>query len=551
MTDIEIANSVQLRPIAEVAQEAGFDEETVELYGRYKAKIAAGECVPTGKLCLVTAINPTSLGEGKTTVAIGLTDGLRRIGCKVMAALREPSLGPVFGLKGGATGGGWAQVAPMEDINLHFNGDLHAITAANNLLAAMVDNHIFQGNERRIHPGKVLWRRCLDVNDRNLRSIVTGLGEEKNGLTMSSGFDITAASEVMAILCLSENLADLKERLGNITVAYDVDGNPVYARDIHAEGAMAALLKEAVKPNLVQTLEGTPVLIHGGPFANIAHGCNSVIATKTALAHADYVVTEAGFGADLGAEKFVDVKCRSAGLSPSCIVLVATVKALKLAGGADKNALKEENFEALEKGLCNLGKHIENITGIFDVPCVVAINRYATDTGAELETVASFCQDYDVPAVSCDVWAKGGEGAEELAETVRDLMDGCDRKVRYTYPLEASAKEKIEAVVTRVYGGRGVIYTKKAEEDLRRIEKEGCGELPVIIAKTQYSLSDNPALLGRPENFEVTIREVKPRTGAGFLVAVAGNMVLMPGLPKVPAADHIDIDEQGNITGIF
>lgn len=551
MTDIEIADSYRMLPITEVAEKAGFPAESVEQYGRYKAKIGVSEWKQRGKLVLVTAINPTAYGEGKTTVAIGLMDGIARRGKKIIGALREPSLGPVFGIKGGAAGGGYAQVVPMADINLHFNGDLHAITAANNLLAACIDNHIFQGNALKINPMKIKWRRCMDMNDRALRNIVVGLVGDKNGVTRQDGFDITAASEMMAILCLATDLADLKHRLAAITVGYDFEDKPVTCGQLGCSEALAILLKEAIKPNLVQTLEGTPVLVHGGPFANIAHGCNSVIATKTALTYADYVVTEAGFGADLGAEKFLDVKCRTAGLQPSAVVLVATVKALKLNGGADKTQLSGRNDQALEQGIGNLCKHIENMKYQFRLPVVVAVNRFSQDADEEIEMIRRACGKYEVKAFDTTVWAEGGKGALELADEVVHLCDTFDGRLQYTYELTDSIEDKINAVVTKIYGGKGTVFTPKAQADIKRIRDAGAENLPVIIAKTQYSLSDNPKLLGRPEGFEVTIREVVLRSGAGFLVALAGDMMLMPGLPRVPAAMNMTISDGGEIKGLF
>lgn len=551
MTDIEIADSYRMLPITEIAERAGFPEESVEQYGRYKAKISVDKWQQRGKLVLVTAINPTAYGEGKTTVAIGLMDGIARRGKRIVGALREPSLGPVFGIKGGAAGGGYAQIVPMADINLHFNGDLHAITTANNLLAACVDNHIFQGNELRINPMKIKWRRCMDMNDRALRNTVIGLVGEKNGVTRQDGFDITAASEMMAILCLATDLADLKRRLAEITVGYDFEDKPVTCGQLGCSEAMAILLKEAIKPNLVQTLEGTPVLVHGGPFANIAHGCNSIIATKTALTYGDYVVTEAGFGADLGAEKFLDVKCRTAGIQPSAVVLVATVKALKLNGGADKSQLSGRNDRALEQGIGNLCKHIENMKYQFGLPVVVAVNRFSQDADEEIEMIRSACGKYQVKAFDTTVWAEGGKGALELAGEVVRLCDTFTGKLNYTYELTDSIEDKINAVVTKIYGGKGAVFTPKAQADIQRIRAAGKADLPVIIAKTQYSLSDNPKLLGRPEGFEVTIREVVLRSGAGFIVALAGDMMLMPGLPKVPAAMNMTISDSGEIKGLF
>lgn len=550
LTDIEISNNCNLRPIGEIAKKLGVPEEDLDCYGKYKAKIRArSEC--GGKLVLVTAINPTSLGEGKTTVSIGIADGLSRAGAKVALALREPSLGPVFGIKGGAAGGGYAQIVPMEDINLHFNGDMHAITAANNLLAAMLDNHIHFGNKLRINPARVQWKRCLDLNDRVLRSTVVGLGGEKDGTARQDGFDITAASEIMAILCLSENLKDLKRRLGNILVAYDYDDKPVYCRDLNAADAMAILLKDAIKPNLVQTLEGTPAIVHGGPFANIAHGCNSIIATKTALSLADVVVTEAGFGADLGAEKFLDIKCRTAGIFPDLVVVVATVKALKLNGGAPASEIKKENIDALRKGMCNLEKHVENMKEIYGLRTVVAVNRFDTDTDAEIEEIRKACARLHTLAFDTKVFAEGGAGAEGICAEILRLLKEPATPAKFCYGLEEGIEDKLRHVVRRVYGGAEISLSDKAKKEIARIEANGFQNLPVIIAKTQYSLSDNPALLGRPEGFPFKIRDVVVRSGAGFVVAIAGDMMLMPGLPVVPAAERMTIDDEGNIKGLF
>jgi len=553
-SDIQIARECKPLPISEVAARAGIAPERLEPYGKYKAKITPANAKAqgkdkSGKLVLVTAINPTPLGEGKTTVSIGLADGLAQTGSNVIAALREPSLGPVFGVKGGAAGGGYAQAVPMDEINLHFTGDLHAVTAANNLLSAIIDNHVFQGNVRRINPARVVFRRCQDVNDRALRTVVTGMGGANDGVTMKSGFDITAASEVMAVLCLADGYADLEERLGSITAAYDYDGNPVYARDLKAHRAMAVLLKDALSPNLVQTLEGTPVLMHGGPFANIAHGCNSVTATKLALSLADYCVTEAGFGADLGAEKFLDVKCRAAGIQPSCVVLVATIKALKYSGGAQKNQLTTENLAALNAGMCNLEKHIENITTVFGLPCVVAINRFAHDTDAEIAAVVQACERLGAAAEVTDAFAKGGAGSIALAKKVKQLCE-LPSKLKFAYAEQDSLIEKLKAVVTKVYGGAGVQLSAKAKSELARIEAAGLAHLPVIIAKTQYSLSDDPKLLGRPQGFTVKIADLQLRSGAGFVVARAGDIMLMPGLPAAPLAESIYIDENGQIEGL-
>ena len=550
MTDIEIARSVQPRKIVDVAASIGLDADCIEPYGHYKAKIDPAK-VPAhenGKLILVTAINPTPAGEGKTTVSIGLADGLRKLGKKSILALREPSLGPVFGVKGGAAGGGWAQVIPMEDINLHFTGDLHAITAANNLLAAMVDNHIQQGNKLNIDPRRVCWRRCMDMNDRQRRDILTGLGGKNNGMPRSDGFDITAASEVMAVFCLASDMEDLKARLARIVVAYTFDNQPVTAADIHAQGAMAVLLKEALKPNLVQTLEGTPALVHGGPFANIAHGCNSVIATRTALKLGDYCVTEAGFGADLGAEKFLDIKCRMAGLAPSAVVIVATVRALKCHGGVPKAELGAENLPALEKGIGNLLKHVENMQQVYSMPVVVALNRFVTDTQAELDLVEEKLKALGVNVKLCDVWAKGGEGGVELAEEVLRLVEQ-PSQLTFSYPLEDTLENKIRAIATRVYGAKNVSFAAGVKTQLKKYD--ALGNLPVCVAKTQYSLSDDAKKVGRPEDFTITVRQVRLSAGAGFVVAFTGEIIAMPGLPKVPAAEAIDIDENGEVVGLF
>ena len=546
LSDIEIAKSCKMQDIGAVAARLGLKEEDIERYGKYKAKISRAPSAKRGRLVLVTAINPTASGEGKTTVSIGLADGMRRIGKNVCLALREPSLGPVFGIKGGAAGGGYAQVVPMEDINLHFTGDLHAITAANNLLCAMLDNHIFRGNELDIDPGKIYFRRCLDMNDRALRNVT--VGQRGEGVEREEHFEITAASEVMAILCLATSLKDLKRRLGDIIVGENRKGEYVYARDLKAEGSMCALLKDAIKPNLVQTLEGTPAIVHGGPFANIAHGCNSILATYTALSLADWVVTEAGFGADLGAEKFLDTKCRIAGIRPDCVVIVATVKALKLHGGADKASLSEENLPALRAGRPNLYQHIENIRNVYNLPVVVAMNRFASDTPAEIETVMRGVEEAGAKAVFTDVFLKGGEGGRELAEAVCAAAE--ERGMRYAYDLNDPVEKKIEDVVRKVYGGAGVTFSAVAEEKIADAEKRGYGKLPVIIAKTQYSLSDDAKLLARPEGFTVHVRDVIVKGGAGFIVAVAGNIMLMPGLGKVPAAEHIDVDENGEIVGL-
>ena len=552
-TDIEIAQEAKLEHISKIAARAGLREEDIEYYGKYKAKIDLSVMKrekEDGKLVLVTAITPTPAGEGKTTTTIGLADGMKRLNKSVVVALREPSLGPVFGIKGGAAGGGYAQVVPMEDINLHFTGDFHAIGAANNLLCAMLDNHIFQGNALNIDPEKIVLRRCVDMNDRQLRNIEDGLGGGKNGVPRKDGFDITVASEVMAILCLASSLTDLKARLSRIVVGYTYEGAPVTAGDLKAAGAMTALLKDALKPNLVQTLEGTPALVHGGPFANIAHGCNSVIATKTALKLADYVITEAGFGADLGAEKFLDIKCRAAGLRPSAVVIVATVRALKMHGGLLKEELKEENLQALEKGLPNLLRHVSNIRNVYGLPAVVAVNRFPTDTDAEIALVIRKCRELGVNTVLSDVWAKGGEGGEELAREVVRLCEE-ENAFRFCYDEKAPVKEKIERIVTRIYGGKDVAYTPEAEEEIARLSALGFGQLPVCMAKTQYSFSDDAKKLGAPEGFTVTVRTVKVSAGAGFLVVLTGSILTMPGLPKVPAAENIDVTEDGRIVGLF
>ena len=552
-TDIEIAQEAKMEHISKIAARAGLREEDIEYYGKYKAKIDLSVMQrdrEDGKLVLVTAITPTPAGEGKTTTTIGLADGMKRLNKNVVVALREPSLGPVFGIKGGAAGGGYAQVVPMEDINLHFTGDFHAIGAANNLLCAMLDNHIFQGNELHIDPEKIVLRRCVDMNDRQLRNIEDGLGGGKNGVPRKDGFDITVASEVMAILCLASSLQDLKERLSRIVVGYTDEGAPVTAGDLKAAGAMTALLKDAIKPNLVQTLEGTPALVHGGPFANIAHGCNSVIATRTALKLADYVITEAGFGADLGAEKFLDIKCRAAGLRPSAVVVVATVRALKMHGGLAKEELKEEDLQALEKGLPNLLRHVSNIKNVYSLPVVVAVNRFPTDTDAEIALVIQKCRELGVNTVLSDVWAKGGEGGEELAREVVRLC-GEQHDFRFCYDEKAPIKEKIASIVTRIYGGKDVSYTPEAEAEIARLSELGFGRLPVCMAKTQYSFSDDAKKLGAPEGFTVTVRTVKVSAGAGFVVVLTGNILTMPGLPKVPAAENIDVTEDGRIVGLF
>lgn len=552
--DIEIAQAAEPKPIYEVARLAEIDEKYIEPYGKTKAKIDLsflGECkARKGKLILVTAITPTPAGEGKTTTTIGLGDGLRRIGKKAVLALREPSLGPVFGIKGGATGGGHAQVIPMEDINLHFTGDFHAIGAANNLLAAMLDNHIYQGNALGIDPRKITWKRCVDMNDRQLRSVIDGIGGMTGGVPREDGYDITVASEIMAVFCLATSIKNLKERLSKIIVGYTYDDKPVTAGDLKAAGAMAALLKDALRPNLVQTLEGTPAIVHGGPFANIAHGCNSVIATETALRLGDYAVTEAGFGADLGAEKFFDIKCRAAGFEPSAVVIVATVRALKMHGGAEKNELSEENITAIEKGMPNLLRHVANIKNVYGLPCVVAVNRFPTDTEAELSVVIDECRKLGVNVVLSEVWAKGGEGGEALA---REVVRLCDEKSRFdfAYSLDRTIKEKIDQIVKRVYGGDGISISPNAEKQIKKLETLGFGSLPVCIAKTQYSFSDDPKKLGAPEHFTVTVKNVKVSAGAGFIVALTGDIMTMPGLPKIPAAENIDVDENGKISGLF
>lgn len=552
--DIEIAQAAEPKPIYEVARLAEIDEKYIEPYGKTKAKIDLsflGECkARKGKLILVTAITPTPAGEGKTTTTIGLGDGLRRIGKKAVLALREPSLGPVFGIKGGATGGGHAQVIPMEDINLHFTGDFHAIGAANNLLAAMLDNHIYQGNALGIDPRKITWKRCVDMNDRQLRSVIDGIGGMTGGVPREDGYDITVASEIMAVFCLATSIKNLKERLSKIIVGYTYDDKPVTAGDLKAAGAMTALLKDALRPNLVQTLEGTPAIVHGGPFANIAHGCNSVIATETALRLGDYAVTEAGFGADLGAEKFFDIKCRAAGFEPSAVVIVATVRALKMHGGAEKNELSEENITALEKGMPNLLRHVANIKNVYGLPCVVAVNRFPTDTEAELSVVIDECRKLGVNVVLSEVWAKGGEGGEALA---REVVRLCDEKSRFdfAYSLDRTIKEKIDQIVKRVYGGDGISISSNAEKQIKKLETLGFGSFPVCIAKTQYSFSDDPKKLGAPEHFTVTVKNVKVSAGAGFIVALTGDIMTMPGLPKIPAAENIDVDENGKIRGLF
>ena len=558
-SDIEIAQETTMAPITEIAEKAGIDEKYLEQYGKYKAKIDYNllkeSNAPDGKLILVTAINPTPAGEGKTTTTVGLADGMQRLGKKVMVALREPSLGPVFGVKGGAAGGGYAQVVPMEDINLHFTGDFHAIGAANNLLAAMIDNHIFQGNALNIDPRKITWRRCVDMNDRQLRNVVDGLGGKTNGMPREDGYDITVASEIMAVLCLASDITDLKNRLARIIVGYTygkvAEQKPVTAGDLNAQGAMAALLKDALKPNLVQTLEHVPAIVHGGPFANIAHGCNSVTATKMALKLADYAITEAGFGADLGAEKFLDIKCRMAGLKPSAVVIVATVRALKYNGGVPKAELNHENLEALEKGLPNLLKHVSNITNVYKLPAVVAINAFPTDTKADLDLVEKKCKELGVNVALSEVWAKGGEGGIALAEEVLRLVEQ-PNDFTYAYELEGtSIEDKLNAIVQKIYGGDGVVLTANAQKQAKQLEDMGFGNCPICVAKTQYSLTDDQTKLGAPTGFEVTVRNLKISAGAGFIVALTGEIMTMPGLPKVPAAERIDVDETGKITGLF
>lgn len=555
-SDIEIAQEAKMLPINDIAAKLEIPEEYVENYGKYKAKIDFRyyndvlKERKNAKVVLVTAINPTPAGEGKTTTTIGLADALNRLDHKTMVALREPSLGPVFGVKGGAAGGGYAQVVPMEDINLHFTGDLHAIGAANNLLAAMLDNHMYQGNALNINPKRVVWRRCVDMNDRQLRSIVDGLGRPVDGVSRQDGFDITVASEIMAIFCLATDIEDLKKRLARIIVAYTYDNKPVTAGDLKAEGAMAALLKDAIKPNLVQTLEGTPAFIHGGPFANIAHGCNSVTATRMGMKMADYLITEAGFGADLGAEKFIDIKCRMTGIEPSAVVLVATIKALKYNGGVAKADLGAENLEALEKGLPNLLKHIENINNVFGLPVVVAINKFPTDTDAEVALVREKCKELGVNVALSNVWAEGSAGGEELAREVVRLCEQ-DSKLQFVYDTDLSIKEKIEAIATKIYGADGVDYSAKAETEIATMEALGFGNLPICMAKNQYSLTDDQTKLGRPTGFRITISDLTPSIGAGFLVALTGSIMKMPGLPKVPAAEKIDVDNDGVISGLF
>lgn len=554
-SDIEIAQSAKMLPICEVAKQCGIDLDLIENYGKYKAKIDYAPVLEKGgekgKLVLVTAITPTPAGEGKTTTTIGLADGLRRIGKNAMVALREPSLGPVFGVKGGAAGGGYAQVVPMEDINLHFTGDFHAIGAANNLLAAMIDNHIQQGNALGIDPRKITWKRCVDMNDRQLRFVVDGLGGKANGTPREDGFDITVASEVMAVLCLANSLADLKERLSKIIVAYTYDDKPVTCADLKAQGAMTALLKDALKPNLVQTLEGTPALVHGGPFANIAHGCNSVIATKTALYLADYAVTEAGFGADLGAEKFFDIKCRKVNLTPDAVVVVATVRALKMHGGMQKQDLANENIEALEKGVPNLLRHVSNVKNVYKLPCVVAINRFPTDTDKEIDFIIAKCKELGVNTVLSTVWADGGKGGEALAKEVVRLCEQEKGDFSFAYEDSDSISQKIEKIVRKVYGGDGISVTSTAQKQIANLEKLGFSNLPVCIAKTQYSFSDDASLSGAPEHFTVNVKNVKVSAGAGFIVVLTGEIMTMPGLPKSPAAERIDVTDDGKIVGLF
>ena len=555
LSDIEIAQNAEMKPIIEIAKTAGIPEDYLEQYGKYKAKIDLSllkDCKKeNGKLILVTAITPTPAGEGKTTTTIGLADGMKRIGKNVCVALREPSLGPVFGIKGGAAGGGYAQVVPMEDINLHFTGDFHAIGAANNLLAAMLDNHIHQGNALGIDVRRITWKRCVDMNDRQLRFVTDGLGGRVNGVPREDGFDITVASEIMAVLCLSSSITDLKERLSRIIVGYNFNDEPVTAGQLNASGAMAALLKDALKPNLVQTLEGTPALVHGGPFANIAHGCNSETATKMAMKLGDFAVTEAGFGADLGAEKFLDIKCRMAGLTPSAVVMVATVRALKMHGGLDKKALGEENLGALEKGIPNLLRHVSNIKNVYKLPCVVAVNRFPTDTDNEINFIIEKCKELGVNVVLSNVWAQGGKGGEDLAREVVRLCEEEKGDFTFSYELDGTIEEKIEAVVKKIYGGDGVVLTPNAKKQAAKLDEMGFSNCPICVAKTQYSFSDDPTKLGAPSGFTVTVKNIKISAGAGFIVVLTGDIMTMPGLPKVPAAERIDIDENGKITGLF
>lgn len=554
-TDVQIAQEAKMEPIVEVGKRLGLEEKDLYLYGNYKAKLDLGllekyKDKEDGKLILVTAINPTPAGEGKTTVNVGLSMGLNRIGKSAISALREPSLGPSFGIKGGAAGGGYAQVVPMEDINMHFTGDFHAITTANNLISALLDNHLQQGNELGIDPRRILWKRVLDMNDRALRNIVVGLGGRPNGVPREDGFDITVASEIMAILCLSTSLEDLKERIGNILIAYTYDKKPVYAKDIKAQGAVALVMKDAINPNLVQTLENTPAILHGGPFANIAHGCNSVVATKLAMKLADYTVTEAGFGGDLGAEKFFDIKCRLGGITPDCTVIVATVRALKHHGGCEKDKLGEENLEALEKGFANLERHINNMHK-FGIPCLVAINRFPTDTEKELELLDKLTEESGTEAILAEVWAKGGEGAEDLAKAVVKKIDENENNFHFLYEEGMTIEQKIEKIATDIYGGTGVEFTTKAKRKLKEISELGLDNYPVCMAKTQYSFSDNPKLLGAPSDFRITVRDLRISRGAGFVVALTGDIMTMPGLPKVPAANNIDVLESGEIVGLF
>ncbi|MFC0906289.1 formate--tetrahydrofolate ligase [Clostridium sp. MT-14] len=554
-SDIEIAQECKMEDIKDIAKKLDISEDDIELYGKYKAKVNYNLLKTTpsknGKLILCTAINPTPAGEGKTTTAIGVADALAKLNKSVVVALREPSMGPVFGIKGGAAGGGYAQVVPMEDINLHFTGDIHALTAANNLLAAMIDNHIYQGNKLNIDPRRISWRRCVDMNDRQLRFVVDGLGGKANGTPREDGFDITVASEIMAIFCLSSDIIDLKNRIAKIVVGYTRDGKPVTAHDLKAEGAMAALLKDALKPNLVQTLEGTPAFVHGGPFANIAHGCNSIMATRMALHFGDYVVTEAGFGADLGAEKFLDIKCRMAGLKPDAVIIVATVRALKYNGGVPKAELNSENLEALEKGLPNLLKHVENITKVYKLPAVVALNAFPTDTKAELKLVEDKCKELGVNVKLSEVWAKGGEGGIEVAKEVLNLIENGRNDFQFAYDEKLPIREKIRTIAQRIYGADDVNFTSQAEKEIDELEKLGFGQTPVCIAKTQYSLTDDQTKLGRPTGFKITVRQVTISAGAGFVVAVTGSIMKMPGLGKVPSAEKIDVDENGVISGLF
>ena len=554
-SDIEIAQEAKPLHIREIGKKLGLSEDDLEFYGKYKAKIdynllKSHKKEKKAKLILTTAINPTPAGEGKTTTTIGVADGLQKIGKNTIVTLREPSLGPVFGIKGGAAGGGYAQVVPMEDINLHFTGDFHAIGAANNLLAAMIDNHIHQGNALDINPKTITWRRCVDMNDRQLRNIICGMGKKTDGIVREDGFDITVASEVMAAFCLANNIADLKEKLGNIIIGYNYAGEPVRAKELNANGAMAALLKDALKPNLVQTLEGTPALVHGGPFANIAHGCNSVIATKMAMNFADYVVTEGGFGADLGAEKFIDIKCRMADIKPDAVIIVVTVRALKYNGGVPKNELNNTNLEALENGLPNLLKHVENITKVFKLPAVVAINEFPTDTEEEISLIKNKCEELGVNVVLSQVWANGGNGGVDLAKEVVRLCEE-DSEMEYAYSLDCSIKEKINDIATKIYGADGVDYTREAEKEIENLEKLGYGNLPICMAKTQYSFTDDATKLGRPTDFRITVRQINVNAGAGFIVALTGSIMRMPGLPKLPAAERIDVDENGTISGLF